>query len=274
MPVQNSERYVTLKSSEGAVFTEPLPSWLFSQEKQCRIILVHGYNNSESEAFESYERFRAFCSEYSGYHAAKVFYLIWSGDEFNNLLKWFDDNTRNAQVSGRNLGSFLARVISSPSDQNCQFVIIAHSLGCRLSAEMLKELHKINQNLPNQFKLFLMAGAVRSDDIDAGSNFGQAFETADCVVNFYSPNDHVLKRYFPLGELGGGRTRVEAIGLNSEPREFKFWQPHLMEGFDHGDYWKEKFVVEVVLKALGVAVPNTLPTNRITSYRPPERLLT
>jgi Alpha/beta hydrolase of unknown function (DUF900) len=273
-PLQNSDRIVTLKSSEGAAYTVPLSSPWFTAEKRCRIILVHGYNNSEPEALESYERFRAFCAEYSIYHADRLFYLIWPGDHFENLMQWFDHNTQNAQVSGRNLGSFLEQLISRFQEQDCQFVIIAHSLGCRLTAEMISELHRRNRNLCKQFKLFLMAGAVRSDDIEGGSNFGEAFAATDYIVNLYSPDDHVLHRYFPWGEWGGGRTRREAIGLNGEPREFKSWQRQQMNKFDHGDYWKEKSVVELVLRALGVSMPTALPVNELASYRPPEHFPT
>jgi hypothetical protein len=272
-PLQNSERIITLKSSEGAVYTVPLCSPSFGAEKQCRIILIHGYNNSESQALESYERFHSFFSEHSVYHADRMFYLIWTGDYFENLMQWFDHNTKNAMECGQNLAAFLDRLISSYHEQGCQFVIIAHSLGCRLTAEMISGLHKINQGLCGQFKLFLMAGAVRSDDIVDGSKFGEAFAATDCTVNLYSPDDHVLRRYFPLGEWGGGRPGAEAIGLNGEPRDFKSWQQHPMSNFDHGDYWKEKSVVELVLRDLGIPVPTTLPVNNLASYRPPEHLL-
>jgi len=272
--LQNSERTVTLKSSEGSVYTEPLPSWSFFTENQYRIILIHGYNNSETDAFESYERFRKVCSKYSAYHADRVFYLIWSGDQFNNLVKWFDDNTKNALESGRNLGIFLERIISGPRDQNCQFVIVAHSLGCRLTAELIGELYKRNRSFCGQFKLFLMAGAVRSDDILGGNRFGEAFAAAGSVVNLHSPDDSVLSGAFRWGEWGGGRSYSEAIGLNAEPREFKSWQPKLMEGFRHDYYWKEESVVEFILQALGVAVPMALPINEIASYKPPEHFLT
>jgi len=200
---------------------------------------------------------------------------MWLGNEFDNLVTWFDDNTKNAQASGRNLGNyFLERIISDPDNQNCQFIIVAHSLGCRLTAELIDELYKRNQSSCSQFKLFLMAGAVRSDDILGGKRFGDAFAAAGPVVNLYSPDDSVLSGAFRWGERGGGRSYSEAIGLNAEPLEFKSWQPKLMEGFKHDYYWKEKSVVEVVLQALGVAVPTVLPVNEPASYKPPDHFLT
>jgi hypothetical protein len=78
---------ITLRDLDGTLYNEPLGTNRFMLERHWRIILIHGFRNSQSEALQSYEHFRSNLYSYSGFFANQLFYLVWPGDvlPFNPL---------------------------------------------------------------------------------------------------------------------------------------------------------------------------------------------
>lgn len=261
---------LTLRAPDKTPYSVPYGLPRFYDEQDLRIILIHGFRNSESEAMESYERFRTYLASFDLYIATKLFSLVWPGDAFGmNPARYFDYNVQNALACGLALANFLDGRIAREGPR-CQFIIIAHSLGCRLTAEMMKELSRLNPSACSRFKLIFMAGAVPVGDVQNNSKYGASLAAAGYVANFFSPDDEVLSGWFPLGEMGGGRWDWEAIGLNGQPLTFGWSQRQHMEGFRHGDYWQKRSAAEFVARILGVAVPNAIAANVPLNFRPPE----
>jgi hypothetical protein len=263
---------IQLRGPDGTLYNEPLASDRFTSEKLWRIILIHGFRNSEREAFESYNNFRATLSEYSAFFATHLFYIVWPGDAFpwTAPQNYFSENVQTALAAARILAKYLDKIVAREAREgiNCEWIIVSHSLGCRLTSEMIAELRRMKSETSNKLKLVLMAGAVATIDVEDNNLYGAALLSTKYTANLYSPDDRTLRKLFPIGELD--RWGVEAIGLNGGPIGFGWSVRERMPNFDHGDYWTKSSAVEFLAKSLGVAVPTTLPSNDIPSYHPPE----
>lgn len=259
---------ISFRVHGGGIPEKPELTSRFLLERTCRIILIHGLQNSQSAAIETYERFQAAFSGYGGYLAHKLFYLVWPGDEFG-LTGYFDKNSKNAFDSGAHLAECLDTLLRN-EDSQCEFVIIAHSLGCRLTASMMAELQKINAPLCHRFKLFLMAGAVPQDEVSDVTIFQKGMAASGFTANLYSPDDNVLGYLFPLGELGGGRLSSKAIGLEGGPTSFAWTTRKHMENFGHSDYWKKVDVVKYIAQSLGMPVDMELAAHQPPALHLPE----
>src|SRR5437588_106097 len=190
---------LTFRDPSGGNFSAPWLTPRFSFEKYWRIILIHGFRNSEPAAIESYEKFKSYFLTANSLYAEKFFYLVWPGDQLGwNLSRYFTDNSETAGEVGRALGRYLHQ-LALHEGEVCRFVIVAHSLGCRLAAEMMQELYRLNPTACKRFQLFLMAGAFPEQDLLDRAALGAGLGEAGYVANFYSPDDSVLQTWFPIG---------------------------------------------------------------------------
>jgi hypothetical protein len=129
-------------------------------------------------------------------------------------------------------------------------------------------MRRLNPAACSKLKLILMAGAVPTVDVENDALYGVALVSALHVANLYSPDDRVLRKWFPFGEIVEGRYGLEAIGLNGAPIHFGWSQREHMQKFDHGDYWTKAPSAEFLARLLGAPVPMTLPAHEIPSYYP------
>jgi pimeloyl-ACP methyl ester carboxylesterase len=227
---------IQLRGPDGTLYSEPLPTERFIDEKLSRILLIHGFRNTEGDAFQSYKDFYATLSRYSAFFAEHLFYVIWPGDIFPwNPTHYFAENVQNALVAGQILARYLHKRTIKEAAQgiDCELIVVAHSLGCRLASEMMAELRRMNSIVCNKLKLVLMAGAVATIDVENKDVYGSALLSAKYVATLYSPDDKVLGRLFPIGELD--RLGQEAIGFKGGPLGFGWSMRQKMQKFDHGD---------------------------------------
>lgn len=254
---------------EGGLYSEPSLTDNFSIEKSCRIILIHGFRNSRPKALESYDKFKSYFEMANSLYAHKVFSLLWPGDEIGwNVPKYFLDNAEKAGEAGRALGRLLHRIIAR-EEHGCRFVIVAHSLGCRLSAEMMQELWRLDPSACKRFSLFLMAGALPESELAQSGALRSGLENASYVANFFSQQDGVLKKWFPVGYFAGGAGfPSEAIGLNGKPSDFGWSVLARMTDYDHEDYWNTSSVAKAVAAWVGTVVVTTPTANVLAAHRP------
>jgi Alpha/beta hydrolase of unknown function (DUF900) len=268
---------VILRSQDNSTYDEPAYSFEFMNEMNWRIIVIHGFRNSERDAMATYQRFYSELLECHSFFQNKVFFLVWPGDSLGwDVTRYFDDNVQNSLNAGIALAEGLNRVIARDTAHNvrCAYVIVAHSLGCRLTAQMMQHLHSLNPAACKLFKLFLMAGAVPKDDVQNPNVFATGLSAAEYRANLYSPEDGTLRRLFRLGELGGGRWPSEAIGLNGEPAQFGWSVRERMPNFKHEDYWKDSRVARFLARSLGLPIETELPEIALSSFVPPSHELT
>ena len=218
--------------------------------KEC-LVLVHGFNNTDSEAAVAYLGFRSRQKEifgtpdFSGFER-RFGDTFWPGDAD---WWWFFDKVdfliypaavHTAVNAGRDLANLLWEM---PNLERVDF--IAHSLGCRVVLETLRLLRQ--RTLPIVGRIVLMAAAVPSEMLEPGGKFFDLVTALEAegthIQVLYSEQDWVLHYTFPPGQAlaGGDEASSRAIGRFG-------WSPRMpgphatgddrkIAGALHGDYW-------------------------------------
>jgi hypothetical protein len=229
------------------------------------VLLIHGYNNSLSDARGSYSLFlRNACSsaEWSRFKAFSrdIFRFYWPGDKAWGWLRFasYPSELGPAKSSAKLLADFLSR-FQSP----LELYVIAHSLGNRLLLEMLLLL--IDQPWPAQIQLkgiCMMAAAVPVARVEWSGNLHYASIHGRSYI-LYSPGDNVLHWAFPLGEsLGGDGVLPLAVGRFGDPQsQWSYKQPMVAgnEQYGHSDYWPKPETIEPITDFLDPSKQRSLP---------------
>lgn len=225
------------------------------------ILLVHGYNNSQCEACAAFRQFL----DHLPYGLGRVGRFFWPGDADFGFFQWLDflsypTEIPDAKHSARRLAEFLSA--SARTHPVTEFVLVGHSLGCRLILEML-DLFAAGAVAPRPSiaLIQLMAAAVPVELVRKGRPLRRAGNIVRERVVLYSPHDLVLRGAFPPGQAlaraMGHEPEVylEAVGLNGNPPDFPTQSPWQAFGNGHGDYWKDTEIADNFARRLGVAVP-------------------
>jgi pimeloyl-ACP methyl ester carboxylesterase len=218
--------------------------------REC-LVLVHGFNNTDSEAAVAYLGFRGRQREIFRTPDPAAFDrrfgdTYWPGDaDWSALFDKVDfmiypSSVRTAIKAAPELAKLLWRM---PNLERIDF--IGHSLGCRVILETLLLLR--TRTLPRIGRVVLMAAAVPSEMLERGGRFYDllmelaAESTAIRVL--HSKEDPVLHLAFPPGQSLAGAKEASARALG------RFGPSPFMPGFNvtltgrpipgaiHGDYW-------------------------------------
>ncbi len=218
--------------------------------REC-LVLVHGFNNTDSEAAVAYLGFRVRQQEIFGTPDPTAFDrrfgdTYWPGDA--DWWSFFDkvdfliypSAVHTAVKAAQELVKLLWRL---PNLERVDF--IGHSLGSRVTLETLLLLR--TRTLPRIGRVVLMAAAVPSEMLEYRGKFhGLLMELAaegTTIRVLHSKQDSVLHYAFPPGQsLAGGKEASDrALG--------RFGPSPFMPGFNvtltdreiagasHGDYW-------------------------------------
>ncbi len=231
---------------------------------QC-IILVHGFNVNERSAKKNYESLSNNLSGGSvfGHTPGQLCEFFWPGNESGALESAFSYSRQisKARDSGVLLGDYLRQYLQK--SPGTQFVLVCHSLGCRLVLEALRSITTVNPNAALHIRLIIMmAAAVPFHFINAGHfNVPLYSKKTACL---YSQQDSILRYLFPIGQsMAGDGFYPTAIGLNGSP--LPLWTGgHLETGLSHKDYWGSKQVATRVRAILGMATARTISTRMIS----------
>ena len=183
----------------------------FAKLNLCRyrrlLLLIHGYNNDRSAADEAYDGFEKLQQKLAGdpangdyapgTHTIRVY---WPGDADWGLASalFFMHAIDHAEKSGALLAETLERLAA---DGPLWVDVVAHSLGCRVTYEMLAALSD-NTNV-HIHRIVLFAAAVATFMLEPKD--GQGFDTAyyargtEGLLSLYSGHDSVLSLAFPVG---------------------------------------------------------------------------
>lgn len=208
------------------------------------VLLIHGYCNDLMDARESYSKFVANLQDGPGLRpdwASDVVRFYWPGDKPWSFVRFlsYPWEIKPAKESAQVLADFL-RGLGHP----LELYVVAHSLGNRVTLEMLEVLLK-NDNPALRIKgVCMMAAAVPVSMVRWPGQFNFA-ATRLRTLALYSPGDLVLRFAFREGELlGGDALWPEAVGLNGEPcTQWKASQPMFYgnnKRYNHPDYWPQK----------------------------------
>lgn len=252
------------------------------------LMLVHGFNNTQSAAEKSYKKLtdnlmsdnpkKGLPSMNPGSRPDAIIRFQWPGNAAVGPISALDflgypQDIQNARDSATRLDKFL-RDICTAGGPLLKVSIIAHSLGCRLILEMMKNF--VGSSGP-QFEFFaLMAPAVPVNLVDVSQN-GAILAPTNRVprtfLKFHSLADVVLLCAFPAGqelawEKGIESARyLEAIGRYGNPTGFA--EPSKKVSIGHGKYWSDNNVRNEILCGLDPTMRTQLPSR---SVAPPREL--
>jgi len=211
------------------------------------LLLVHGYNNDQKNAtiaydgFEELQRYFADKEDYApGEQVVRVF---WPSDADWGIASvlFFMGAIGNAEESGR----LLAEALESHAGGSPLWVeVVAHSLGCRVTYEMLAALPAES---PVQIRrVVFFAAAVATSMLEPGEqqDFDNAYYCSDieALLSLYSGSDMVLSMAFPIGStLAPGPQGVFPTALGHQlwaslHTPLTFYQSE-NSGAGHSDYW-------------------------------------
>src|SRR3954463_6524627 len=180
--------------------------------KDC-LVLVHGFNNTDSEAAVAYLGFRTRQKEIFGAPDFSAFEkrfgdTFWPGDA--DWWSFFDKadfliypkSVHTAIEAARDLADLIWEM---PNLERIDF--IGHSLGCRVVLETLLLLRE--RTLPLVGRIVLMAAAVPSEMLERGGKFfdllNELVSEGSRIDVLHSWQDTVLHYAFPPGQKLAGR---------------------------------------------------------------------
>lgn len=241
------------KQAEGGSVRRPgdLRGSLDSVARRTCLVLVHGFNNTESDAATAYLGFRNRQIELYPEQLEKTIEnyfgdAFWPGDAdwwwiFDKAdFLVYPVSVHMALKAGGELYAMLQRM---PNLQELD--IIAHSLGCRVALEALLLLRK--RGLPRVRSICLMAAAVPAEMLEPSGRFHELLvqlgSEGTRIEVLHSDSDTVLHYAFPPGQAaaGVGEGSLRALGrvgvTTIMPWAGSSLNGESVPGAKHGDYW-------------------------------------
>ena len=276
------------------------------------VLLVHGYNNDKADADHSYAALLANVTADVGAAAENIWRFYWpsyverltgrivddptsvasgrgaAGTESNALLSMptYPLQVLKAREVGAALGRYL-RGVHATEALATEIIFVAHSLGCRVVLEALREL--LDGRVPDAEShrvpgVCLMAAAVPTFMVDGNARLGAAAMVPRASYVLHSRADMVLRFTFPSGQgAASALLKIaspaaadsegvfpEAVGRHGNPSTS--WLRRGDTGLGHSGYWTHPFTAPSVLRALRGSVAyelRTLPTFQQVSWSLP-----
>jgi len=254
------------------------------------ILLVHGYNNDKAQADESYASLLGNIAHDSSRLFDDVWKFYWPGYVERLTGRLVDDpvdvslgsNRAGSEsvsllsaptyalqvLKAREVGATLGRYLRDLRHTNTvptEVIFVAHSLGCRVVLEALREILQGRDPEVERHRVpgvCLMAAAVPAFMVEDGSRLSAAAMVPQSAYVLHSRADMVLRLSFPAGQgaasvllsiASPGATDhegfyPEAIGRHGNPSTK--WLRRGDTGLGHSGYWAHPWTAPNVLRAL------------------------
>lgn len=213
------------------------------------VLLVHGYNNDRAGAEDAYRGFHARQRELDPdgrYGLGRVFAeLYWPGDADWGIASFlfYPQSIGRAKTTAERLAQFLDAQLGAGG---ARLDIVAHSMGCRLALEVLREL-EVRASPLAAARIVLMAAAVpvfMLGECAPPRRLRPAFDRMlrEGARSLWSRGDVVLSFAFPFGQsIAPGEEGALPVALGHEAWIDASVPLHLGQAEDagagHGDYW-------------------------------------
>jgi pimeloyl-ACP methyl ester carboxylesterase len=269
-------------------------AWLFPpkllQRGRRMLLMIHGFNVSLCQAGCAFEKFEA---NLNLYWRARSVSLYWPGDvqnwfAFSRVRKGLPTKAWSAVNYPRQIGharqcaqllldSFRAALSARAAQPPMELVIVAHSLGCRLTLEFLQRL--IGAGLKRAMSIplvVLMAAAVPRYLVRPGAPLARAIRLPKKVVVYKSRSDLVLTGAFRPGQIlewsvahGLNPLARGAIGRQGcgpqIPRKIR----EIEGDRGHSDYWPDNTIAAKMVDDLEAGAASVDLLRRIELRRRP-----
>ena len=243
-------------------------------------LLIHGYNTTVARAQERYAALLEPIARRFRFDPRSVWFVSWKGYyDFGtgDPVKLFSGPSYPLQVkaarkSGIALGEWIRKCAAGLFGAAGPFVVIAHSLGCRLALEALLATLSPTGRSPVA-RLFLMGAAVPTKMLQRKGKLALALTSTKRRVAMCSRADSTLFWLFPVGEAACGEGFFPtALGWSGEPSaslSARVWRT-----CGHSGYFDDGVTADYLAEAFGCSVPRRLMQRYQESYEgaPPRRL--
>jgi pimeloyl-ACP methyl ester carboxylesterase len=231
------------------------------------LILVHGYNNSLTEAENNYKGFLDHFRENFPTYIGQTAEFFWPGNSPIKIISIvsYPNQIEPAIQSAQRLSAYLWN-LKGARNSPMEVTFIGHSLGCRVILELLALW---TGGIPPNIRVgtvVMMAAAVLVKHVDQGGQLRAAATLSNNTLVLHSEGDAVLHWGFPLGETAAREGFFPtAVGRFGGPvRTWK--QPLPMataagKAYGHGSYWPGDESSNAVVAVLGGVSPRILREN-------------
>jgi Alpha/beta hydrolase of unknown function (DUF900) len=251
----------------------------FSPRAPRLIILIHGYNVNRPNGEASFNAFGQLLQNHNVPELSvlgQVIGFLWPGDVDIKFIAglFYPAKMQAARDSAARLAEFLL-ALRGPNGSPMQIVLVAHSLGNRLSLEMITDLRaQPNRTWGRMEGFVLMAAAVIVGDVDTQGRLSPAAKSLR-TRTLFSEADKVLHFAFPPGETAALEGFFpQAVGRFGNPPST--WTDRFdLQPYDHGNYFPGLMTAgklndrsaQYVAQFIGASVATTLPSNEILVNR-------
>jgi hypothetical protein len=213
----------------------------------------------------------------------QVIGFLWPGDEDIKFIAglFYPAKMEAARNSAARLAEFLV-ALRGPNGAPMQIVLVAHSLGNRLSLEMITDLLAHPNRAWGRIEAFaLMAAAVVVRDVDVQGRLSPAAKSVR-TRTLFSEADKVLHWAFPPGETAALEGFFpQAVGRFGNPSSM--WTDRFdLQPYDHGNYFPglmsagklDDRSAQYVAQFIGASVATTPASNQIlaNTLAPPNEI--
>jgi Alpha/beta hydrolase of unknown function (DUF900) len=246
---------IRLTAREDRIGGEAVPAFsVWGSIKGIRrlTVLVHGYNNTQLTAEDTWIRVYNRLAEITGGRSMSSLALYYWPCEtkFQPTSKFsYPLQVSKAITCGRYLGELIRDTAAAGPDLTVQFV--GHSLGCRL---VLEALATIGPSAQVKLKSALLMAAAVPVGLCEGSRDYSTKQAVDELVLF-SENDSVLRNVFGIGQFGARLlgdpnpgAHGEAVGSRGHPSTR--WDDTDDTGLEHSEYWGDSRCLEHIASLL------------------------
>jgi len=236
------------------------------------VLLIHGFNNNAHQADEAYSNFFAAQSRLGYRGQASLVEIYWPGD---TSITGYHRSIPRAKTTAERLASLLRRAASRR--RRLTIDVVAHSMGCRLTLELIKILQKQDRHIKIG-QLVFMAAAVPVRQLEK-TPLRSSFERAGArALSLFSPIDEALGIAFRLGQqiadscgIDDSGTPPLALGASewrATPPCRQLQQREAVNAL-HGDYWPghRGTVATHINRHLGLGGTARIPDVRIPRQR-------
>jgi hypothetical protein len=253
----------------------------FSPRAPRLIILIHGYNVNRPNGEASFNAFGQLLQNHNVPELSvlgQVIGFLWPGDVDIKFIAGFfyPAKMQAARDSAARLAEFLL-ALRGPNGSPMQIVLVAHSLGNRLSLEMITDLQaQPNRTWGRMEGFVLMAAAVIVGDVDTQGRLSPAAKSLR-TRTLFSEADKVLHWAFPPGETAALEGFFpQAVGIFANPPST--WTDRFdLQPYDHGNYFPGLMTAgrlddrsaQYVAQFIGASVATTPSANQILINRLP-----
>ena len=248
--------------------------------------LIHGFNVPKDDAILAYQ---SFASNIPEDRRRDFVWVYWPGDLHE--LRWrsivsFPDAVDRAKLCAKYLAEDLSKRFEE-NDNVTTVRIVAHSLGCRLTLELLDRLYAAKQSGRIKVAMVaLMAAAVpmwlviegkpskeagAKDAVDEAAALRLSDTGGDPTLILHSKDDWVLKSVFKLGARGessslrtlfGNRHALGRFGFRDSPKDDRVVE-HDLAPLDHSDYWGSRASAAYIRPHLPSRLERDMPERHV-----------